>query len=104
MVQKHSSLAIERLRVVSRSEDVRLAEIRRGGGLRVRRLERSSGLALQRFTGVMSELPTTALDLVVLATTASLPSLPHSFLAHTDSEPEATARRFGSGNNKCKSP
>ena len=68
MVQKHSALPIERLRVVSRFEDVRLTEIRRGIVFVFAAWSGPAVVAFQMFTRVMSELPTGSLDLVVLDT------------------------------------
>jgi hypothetical protein len=68
MVQKYSALPIEQIRVVSRFEDVRLMEIRRGVVFVFAAWSGPAVMALQMFTRIMSELPTTALDLVVLDT------------------------------------
>ena len=68
MVQKNSVLPMERLRVVSRFEDVRLTEICRGVVFVFAAWSGPAVLALRRFTQVMSELPTDSLDLVVLDT------------------------------------
>ena len=67
-VHRHSALPIERLRVVSHFGDVRLAEIRRGVVFVLAAWSGPSVVALKRFTRIMSELPTSGLDLVVLDT------------------------------------
>jgi len=59
---------MERLRVVSRFEDVRLTEIRRGVVFVFAVWSGPAVLAFRRFTQVMSEFPTGSLDLVVLDT------------------------------------
>jgi hypothetical protein len=68
IVQKHSALPIERLRVVSHFGDARLAEIRRGVVFVLAAWSGPSLIALKRFTRIMSELPTSGLDLVVVDT------------------------------------
>lgn len=68
MVQKNSILSVERLRVLNRFEDVRLTEIRRGVVFVFAAWSGPAVVALKRFTQVMSELPTSSLDLVVLDT------------------------------------
>lgn len=68
MVQKHSALPIERLRVVSRFEDVRLTEIRLGVVFVFAAWSGPAVVAFEMFTRLMSELPTGPLDLVVLDT------------------------------------
>lgn len=68
MVQEYSAIPIERLRVVSRFEDVRLTEISRGVVFVFAAWSGPSVLGFRRFTRVMSELPTISLDLVVLDT------------------------------------
>ena len=66
MVEKYSALPMDRLRVVSRFEDVRLPEIRRGVVFVFARWSGPAVVALQRFTKVMQALDTHLLDLVVL--------------------------------------
>ena len=68
MVQEYSVIPLERLRVVSRFGDVRLSEIHRGVVFVFAAWSGPAVVALKRFTRVMSELLTTALDLVVLDT------------------------------------
>jgi hypothetical protein len=68
IVQKHSALPIERLRVLSHFGDARLAEIRRGVVFVLAAWSAPSVVALKRFTRIMSELPTSGLDLVVVDT------------------------------------
>jgi len=66
MVQKYSVLPIERLKVVIRFEDARLKEIQRGVIFVFAAWSGPAVLAFQRFTQIMSELPTVSLDLLVL--------------------------------------
>jgi len=68
MVQKHSALPMGRLRVVSRFEDVRLTDLRRGVVFVFAAWSATAVIALQMFTRLMSEFPTSLLDLVVLDT------------------------------------
>jgi hypothetical protein len=68
IVQNHSALPIERLRVVCHFEHVRFAEIRRGVVFVLAAWSGPAVVALERFTRIMSDLPTTGLDLVVLDT------------------------------------
>src|SRR6478672_3566654 len=68
MVQKNSTLPIGRLRVLSRFEDIGLTSMRRGIVFVFAAWSGPAVLALRRFTQIMAELPTGALDLVVLDT------------------------------------
>jgi hypothetical protein len=66
MVEKNSVLPMERLRVLSSFEEVRLGEIRRGVVFVFAPWSGVAVLALRRFTQVMAALDTRSLDLVVL--------------------------------------
>ena len=66
VVQKYTALPIERLRIVSRFEDVHLTEIRRGVVFVLAAWSGPAVVAFRRFSRVMNELPTIPLDLVVL--------------------------------------
>ena len=66
MVQKHSKLPMTRLRVVSRFEDAGLTTITRGIIFVFAAWSGPAVVALQRFTRIMAELPTTVMELVVL--------------------------------------
>jgi hypothetical protein len=65
-VEKHSALPIERLRVLSHFEDVRLAHMRCGVVFVFAAWSGPAVIGLQRFTRVMSSFDTRSLDLVVL--------------------------------------
>jgi hypothetical protein len=66
MVQKNNTLPMERLRVLSRFEDIGLTAMRRGIVFVFAVWSGPAVLALRRFTEIMAQLPTDALDLVVL--------------------------------------
>ena len=66
MVQKNSTLPMERLRVLSRFEDIGLTAMRRGIVFVFAAWSGPAVLAFRPFTQIMAELPTGALDLVVL--------------------------------------
>ncbi len=66
MVEKNSSLPIERLRVLSNFEDLRLRDMRRGVVFVFAAWSGPAVLALRRFTQIMAEIATDALDLVIL--------------------------------------
>jgi hypothetical protein len=68
MVQKHSAIPMERLRVVSQFEDVRLTEIRRGVVFVFAAWSGPAIMRFKKFTRLMNELPSALLDLVVLDT------------------------------------
>lgn len=68
MVQMHSALPVERLRIVTRFEDVGLTKIRRGVVFVFAAWSGPAVVAFRMLTRLMSELPTSVLDLVVLDT------------------------------------
>ena len=68
MVQQHSKLPVDRLRVANRFEDVRLSTIHRGIIFVVAAWSGPAILALKRFTQVLADLPTDTLDVVILDT------------------------------------
>ncbi len=67
MVQKHSSIPMERLRVVSRFDDVQLGAMRRGVIFVFAAWSGPALLGFKQFTKILSEF-VAALDLVVLDT------------------------------------
>ena len=85
MVQENSALPIERLRVASRSEDIRLSEIRRGVVFVFAAWSSPAVLALRSFTRLLGELPAATLDLVILDIDCLTP--------------ESAARLFGKNSN-----
>ncbi len=69
VVQRHSALPMERLRIVSRYEDLRLTEISRGVVFVFASWSGPAMVGFKRFTQVMSDFPAAAaLDLVILDT------------------------------------
>lgn len=66
MVEKYSVLPTDRLRLVNQFADLRLSEMRRAIVFVYAVWSGPAVLALKRFTQVMSEMPTDALDLVIL--------------------------------------
>lgn len=68
IVQIHSAIPKERLRVVSRFEDVRLAEIRRGVVFVFAAWSGPAIMGFKKFTRLMNELPVSLFELVVLDT------------------------------------
>jgi hypothetical protein len=65
-VEKYSAIPIERLRVLSCFEDVRLTDMRRGVVFVFAAWSGPAVMGLKRFTRVMSSFDTHSLDLVIL--------------------------------------
>jgi hypothetical protein len=66
MIQQHSTIPIERLRVLSRFDDVQLGGIRRGVIFVFAAWSGPAVLGFKRFTQMLSEFSPSSLDLVVL--------------------------------------
>jgi|GEM_PF-2755212 len=66
VVQKYSALPIDRLRIVSKFEDVGLPQIRRGIIFIFAAWSGPSIFAFRKFTEIMSALKTDSIDLIVL--------------------------------------
>lgn len=68
MLQKHSRIPFERLRVVGRFNELKLPDIRRGILFIFAVWSGPSIIAFQRFTQILATLDTTRLELIVLDT------------------------------------
>ena len=68
MLRKRSAIPMERLRVVSRFEDVQLGKIRRGIIFVFAAWSGPAVLGFERFTQMLSEFSASSLDAVVLDT------------------------------------
>ncbi len=68
MVQKYSAIPMDRLRVVSHFEEVRLTEIRGGVVFVFAAWSGPAIVGFKKFTRLMNELPVESLDLVILDT------------------------------------